>query len=363
MAIKAYVGIMGSGKTYEVASVVIYDAIKQGRRVISNIAGLNEAEYYRLAELEGLDVNNLGKILCVKHDDVLKPEFWLTDNIPLLSNPVNLNLIQAGDLVVLDEIWRFWDGFALSDNNGKKRPDSVMNFFRMHRQFVNPATGQTCDVALITQDVADIHRQVKGVIEETYRMTKLTALGLSKRYRVDVFSRTKIIKEPLRSFQRVYDAKFFGLYQSHSQKKEGSADAREINFDKRGNILSGKLFLVVLPLILLMAGFAFYFVWGFFHPEPKGVQNVPISPISSSNSSSVSPAAVSVPIVSDWKIKGYFQNNNVTTLILIHKNGSYRYINDPFIRYAGLDLAAVVDGEVINNWIENDNNNKMIGSN
>ena len=41
MAIKAYTGIMGAGKTYEVVSVVIFNALRAGRRVISNIAGLN----------------------------------------------------------------------------------------------------------------------------------------------------------------------------------------------------------------------------------------------------------------------------------------------------------------------------------
>ena len=37
---------MGSGKTFEVVSVVILGALRDGRRVISNIAGLNY-DYYR----------------------------------------------------------------------------------------------------------------------------------------------------------------------------------------------------------------------------------------------------------------------------------------------------------------------------
>jgi zona occludens toxin len=38
MAIKVYVGLMGSGKSYEVVSNVIVPALGRGRRVISNIA-------------------------------------------------------------------------------------------------------------------------------------------------------------------------------------------------------------------------------------------------------------------------------------------------------------------------------------
>ncbi|WP_272939648.1 zonular occludens toxin domain-containing protein, partial [Glaesserella parasuis] len=42
MAILAYVGIPGSGKTYEVVSSVILEHFKRGRRIISNIEGVTE---------------------------------------------------------------------------------------------------------------------------------------------------------------------------------------------------------------------------------------------------------------------------------------------------------------------------------
>ena len=131
MAIKAYVGIMGSGKTYEVASVVIYNAIKQGRRVISNIAGLNADEYYRLLELEGFNPDKLGQIVQIEHSQVLEPDFWLND---VDFKAGKQNFIQSGDLLVLDEIWRFWDGFSSTYKNdaGQKMPDNVMNFFYEH---------------------------------------------------------------------------------------------------------------------------------------------------------------------------------------------------------------------------------------
>jgi len=369
MAIKSYVGIMGSGKTYEVASVVIYDAIKQGRRVISNIAGLNQEEYYRILEAEGLDVTKLGKIVSIPHAAVLIPEFWLTDKFTGVTLPdfdagnnENVDYIQAGDLVVLDEIWRFWDGFSLKDSNGQKRPDSVMNFFRMHRQMVHPVTGVTCDIALITQDVSDLHRQVKGVVEETYRMTKLTAVGMPNRYRVDVFARTKIIKEPLRSFQRNYEAKYFSLYSSHSQKKEGGADAREVNIDKRGNILGGKIFTVILPLLVIVVIFAFYMLWGFFHPKPK-TPLVQTDTASASNSSvpAISNAPAPQP-ESEWHVHGFMLVNNVRHVVLENREGVYRYLINPDISQVGLDVKVNLDGVLVNNWLprHSDNNNNSV---
>lgn len=40
MAILAYVGIPGSGKSYEVVSSVILEHFRKGRRIVSNIEGV-----------------------------------------------------------------------------------------------------------------------------------------------------------------------------------------------------------------------------------------------------------------------------------------------------------------------------------
>ncbi len=243
MAIKAYVGRMGSGKTYEVASVVIFKALASGRRVVSNIAGLDLDAYKALMLEDGIADERIGQLVQVTHDDVMKPEFWRTDKDEVDGVE---SFIQPGDLVALDEIWRFWEGFA-----GRKMPDRVMNFFRMHRHFTHKETGTACDVAIITQDVLDIARKVRAVIEETYGMEKLTAIGSTRRYRVDIFQGTRTSRKPLRQLQRSYEPKFFPLYSSHSQKKDGDADAKEENIDGRGNILKGALFKFVLPVGVL----------------------------------------------------------------------------------------------------------------
>lgn len=41
MAIMVYTGVMGSGMTYEVVSMAALNALRQGRRVVTNIAGFN----------------------------------------------------------------------------------------------------------------------------------------------------------------------------------------------------------------------------------------------------------------------------------------------------------------------------------
>ena len=41
MPINAYTGLMGSGKSYECVSSVIIPAIRAGRRVVTNVDGIN----------------------------------------------------------------------------------------------------------------------------------------------------------------------------------------------------------------------------------------------------------------------------------------------------------------------------------
>jgi zona occludens toxin len=293
MSIKAYTGRMGSGKTYEVVSVVILGALRSGRRVVSNIAGLDYGAMRSYLLKDGVIPEKIGTLESVAHDAVLDPFFWRTDDsyvekkksrAPVDESESHEPFLRAGDLLVLDEVWRFWEGFSARDMPGR-----VMNFFRMHRHFVHPETGVTCDVALITQDILDIARRIRVVIEETYYMEKHVLLGMNNHYRVDVYSGTRLSSVPVRSFQRTYDPDFFVFYNSHSQKQEGGTDAVEVNIDGRGNILKGWFFRIVIPLSVIVLFFSIYYVWGFFSrpatkslPDNKGkVQNpVTSSPVS-----------------------------------------------------------------------------------
>lgn len=250
MAIKAYVGRMGSGKSYEVVSNVIVPALGRGRRVISNIAGLQYELIKEYLVSTGVHPDKVGQLLTVSHDVVSDPQFWMTDKDDLESR--GENQIRPGDLVCLDEIWRFFEGF-------KKPPERVLNFFRMHRHMLDDS-GLSSDVALVTQDVMDIGPAVRRVLEETYRMTKLTMVGQAKRYRIDIFSGAQGRNDkPLKSFFRTYDSKFFPFYSSHSM---GSGkEAKEENIDQRGNILNDWRFKYGIPfgavLLVLLVYFGF----------------------------------------------------------------------------------------------------------
>lgn len=324
MSIKAYVGRMGSGKTYEVVSEVILNALRRGCRVISNVAGLNYDEFYTLLIEEGVPADNIGKIVMVSHDDVLKAAFWRTDKDPI-PDPWDdtVKAILPGDVVALDENWRFWEGFA-----ARNMPEEVMNFFRMHRHMTHPISGVSCNVALISQDVMDFARRVRAVIEETYYMEKLTAVGSTKRYRVDVHQGGKTVKKPIMQYQRSYNPMYFPLYSSHSMKQEGDAEAKEENIDGRGNILHGALFKVGLPLAAIMMLISAYGMYHFFNKgEAEEVAADPSAP--AAQVAQAQPDPTRPEVTEDWKTTGFYQRDDSLSVIIQGPSGNIRVLQDP----------------------------------
>lgn len=332
---------MGSGKTYEVVTVVILNALARGRRVVSNIAGLN-VEAMRAVLLErGTAETEIGELVSVDHAAVIEPTFWRTDR------PGEEAFIQPGDLLALDEIWRFWNGFSTKDDEGRKRPDRVMNFFRMHRHFIHPETGVCCDVALITQDVMDASRQVRAVVEETYSMVKMTAVGSSTRYRVDIFQGWNVKREPLRQLHRSYDPALFGLYESHSQKKEGGADAREENIDSRGNIFGSPLFRIVLPVGVVVLGVVLWMLWGFFHPNSEKPETASAKlPASAPARSAAMPERSA-----EWHVVGYYDQGAGASFVLSDGSNTRVLSNPPAFKISALSYETFLpSGEAVVSW-------------
>ncbi|MEI8401942.1 MAG: zonular occludens toxin domain-containing protein [Alcaligenaceae bacterium] len=338
MSIKAYVGRQGAGKTYEVVSHVILNGLRRGRRVVSNIAGLNFDAMRGLLLSEGVPFDQIGELVSVSHDQVLEPHFFRTDEDVKRGLE---SFIQPGDLVALDEIWRFWK--ARGDI-----PSRHMNFFRMHRHFAHEKTGLTCDVAIITQQVRDINLSIRGVIEETYRMTKATAIGSSKRYRVDIFQGGSDKRsDQLRQIFKVYDLKYFGLYSSHSQKSEGGADAQEENIDQRGNVLKGALFRIVLPVGLVLLFVPIFLIYRFLNPKDES-KVVPVS------SQSVSQSAVNKPVSSvsdDWRVAGYWTEGAGVYVLLSDGKKTRVLTNPPRLKLTGMSVESYLPtGEAVTSW-------------
>ncbi len=330
MAINVYTGLQGSGKSYEVVSSVILTALAAGRRVVTNVANLQLQAIYDYCVLHHkVEPAAVGTIVQLSNDDLLKPNFFPVEGSSLPS------IVLAGDLVVIDECWRWW-----SVTN--KLPPAHMTFFRMHRHFAHAVTGVTCDLVLVVQDITDLNKQLKVVVENVYRMTKHKALGTNKHYRVDVYQGHKVLRNPTMSYQKKYDPAIFELYKSYSQST--TAAGSELVIDNRANIFKGSLFKLILPISLLVGGFAFYNVYRFFNPKvdkqtetnkqakgksTAGTPTAAVTPLSSSSSFTVRPENNDS---TEWKTIGYYKvgsdlyvtlANNTTRRILVNPTGFY----------------------------------------
>ena len=342
MAVTAYVGEPGSGKTYEVVSEVIVPAIRSGRRVVTNIRGINadEIRAYLLVDLK-VPESDLGSVVTFESDQI-KPGFFYeetrTDTI-----------VQPGDVVIIDECWRW---FA----KGTTIDPATFTFFRMHRQFVD-GRGTSCDVVLISQSIQDIDRKVVVVVEKHFRMEKHKALGSKKRYTVEAFNGYKVTNnQRVAIMQRTYDPKFFPMYSSYAGK---GGDEREV--DGRMNIFRNPIFRYGFPLAFLMmigGGYAFYYQWfvkpakaqeaaqaaKLAGPGAPGVAPVPTSPYAASGASGsgVTRSAASSP----WRAVGYLSRGE-RLFVLVESGGHHRPIfNPPNFRLDSLDVKVNVDGEI-----------------
>lgn len=330
MAINAYTGLQGSGKSYEVVSEVILPAIHQGRRVVTNIDGIDQDKIheYLVVKYKGVNPAKLGSIVHVTNDRILEPAFFPDEEKPEIDS-----VVQPGDMVAIDEAWRFWPA------DGGKLPHEHMQFFRMHRHYVHPETRVTCDVVLMIQDISGLHRSVKNVVEFSFRFTKHKSLGLSKRYRVEVYEGYKQLRSHATSrYQKEYDPEIFPLYKSYAggAGTEQAIDDR-INIFKRWWLIP----LAVAVLVMFVGGVGY--LYHFFHPTPHGPAAKAVS-----NSSQNTPKPASEPSFSvQWRLAGQVAFDGEQYVLLAGPTGRLRYEHPSNFQNAGLAMVGKVDGDTI----------------
>lgn len=343
MALNLYCGLMGSGKTYEVVSGPICDAIASGRRVVTNIAGINELKIhdYLCKKNPALDRASFGTVIHVPDRRVTEPAFF-----PIEDKPEAESVVKGGDLVAIDEAWRFWD---------TKLPPEHEAFFRMHRHFVHPTSGVTCDVVLMTQDSLSLTRGLRSIVEVTFRMHKLKAIGKPTSYRVEMYEGSKQTNRArVGTFMRKYDPKIFPLYKSY----EGDG-AKEVQVDKRQNVLFSRL-VPRLLFVLALVGFPAYYVRGFFKSPGADVAEASKSQ-DSSKAKHASPDESTRPTLTrteqdfstEWRIAGEFESNGERYIIVADPQGRLRAESPSVFRGEGIARVGKVDGARVTPWTGN----------
>lgn len=236
MSIAAYTGLPGSGKSYGVVENVIVPALKAGRHVVTNMP----LERDKLLAYCGAG------------------EITLIDSNVDVAAIVQMGVDMPGVYFVLDECWRYWPAGKLPN----QIPESEKEFFAMHRHRVG-ADGMSTEIVLVTQDLSQISGFVRALVEQTFRATKLTAVGSKNKYRVDVYEGAVTGPKPsptrrLREMYGKYKPEIYALYRSHTQSQVGAG--QETKADSRGSLLKGwrikiaVLALIGVPFVLWGAG-------------------------------------------------------------------------------------------------------------
>ncbi|ODP33322.1 zonular occludens toxin domain-containing protein [Pandoraea sp. ISTKB] len=353
MAINCYTGLQGSGKSYEVVGGPIVEAIRAGRRVVTNIDGVNEEKIrafivnrsssrrsFWKRKAEPIELGDLGSITLVTNERIRQPMFFPDEEKGHWDT-----VVQPGDLVAVDEAWRIWG------TSQGKLSDEHMQFFRMHRHYVHSTTGVACDVVLMTQDISGLHKDLRYVIELSFKMIKLKAIGLRSGYRVemyDTYKQTKLHRTG--QFNRFYRSEIFELYKSYS-----GAAGKEVTVDKRQNVLANKTLWAVALLLLISTSIAIRSLWAFFHPKQKTADaQLAAAPPEPASKQVTLPSRVKAQvdqIVSNqWRIVGGFQSNGSQWVVLSDSGGRLRLESPSVFQNDGIARIGSVDGERVTTW-------------
>ncbi|GHD66079.1 zonular occludens toxin domain-containing protein [Jeongeupia chitinilytica] len=346
MAINVYSGLQGSGKSYECMRSVVLEAIMAGRNVVTNVDGINEELIYGyLAKTRDADVSKLGKVVHVANARIAQPQFFPDEEKPHLES-----VVQAGDLVAVDEAWRFWG------TDCGRLTHEHMQFFRMHRHYVHPQTGVACDVALMTQDISGLTRTVKNVVEFSFHMTKLKSLGLTQSYRVQVYDGWKQNrKTQIDVYNKRYDPAIFPLYKSYA-----GGGGNEQAIDKRSNVLANKKFWMIAAGSLCLMAIGAWNTWRFFHRQPAAATSTQSTMAAASTPQAVpapSPASslsLDRPNYSEnWRITGRIEINRVAWVVLANASGRLRLESPSVFSNDRLAMVGMIDGQKITSWTAN----------
>lgn len=286
MAIDAYTGMPGHGKSYGVVEHVIIPSLKQGRHVVTNIP----------LEVDAL-LGEFGGTIAQ-----LPPDWFERRDLSELA--------PNGCVLVLDELWRRWP--KGQKTNAAALEDKAL--LAEHRHRVDEK-GQSMRVVLVTQDLEQIATWVTLLVETTYRIVKKS----KKYYRVDIYRGAAKGQRPpktalLRQTAGTFKPTVWCYYKSATQSATGDV-GDESKADGRASLLRSWGLWGLIGIVTVCGVFGVMGVRSFFSTPvvPKPPEPAPVAtPAPQPAPSRTSRAATAVyskpegPVMSmTWRVGGY----------------------------------------------------------
>ena len=343
MAILCYCGRPGAGKSYEVVKNVILPAIREGRRVVSNIDGLdNDKIRSYVKETTDLYDEEIGSVISFSRDTLRQSHFYPT------SQNDSYSFVRPGDLVIVDEAQNFYAPFM-------KLSEEEKIFFREHRHFCD-AKGRGCDLVLLSQRFQDIQQFVRGVVETLFFMRQLKFLGTQKLYTVTAFevNQNGYLADRLSFKTHKYQDYVFKLYSSTAVEGgyQATVDNRQSVFFKRIGFMG-----ICIVACIFLYNLIFSFLWGDkpqnLKKENKAVITSSFSPRSGTPSMerAFSPVApVHASFSKDWRIAGAIRLSGTRYIVIQNKDGNLRFEHPQGFAGKGGAMSGRVDGSTVTYW-------------
>ena len=238
MSVVAYTGLPGSGKSYSVVEHQIVPALQAGRKVVTNLP-------MRLEEVDARGWR--GELVELPLDVVIAEPHKI------------LEYTTPGCLLIIDEAWKI---FPQGMQANKVAPE-YGRLLAEHRHMVD-AGGNSVQIVLVVQDLANIAAFARRLVENTFVTTKLSFVGLSGSFRVDVFhgaqtGATPPVSQRLRMITGRYRKEVYALYKSHTLAVNAEqVGANEKGMDQRANIWKRPAFAIGAVLVPLVLWWAFH---------------------------------------------------------------------------------------------------------
>ncbi len=268
-------GIPGSGKSYEASVFQVLAALREGRKVITNLPLVVDAYasidpgYRMLIEIRRVPAPVRG----TWDVDRVDPETGDGEAFELFADGHTEKAPEGSR--VFGTVWDYWSDWKhpktglgplfVVDECHIAMPKlgtekAVIEWYKLHRHF-------NAEVLLATQKFRDMCQDIAGLMAMVIKVRKADILGKPDSYirKVHAGYRGAVIQESIRK----YEPHFFTLYKSHTQGnsvlESGAADVAPIS-------VKLKRWTRAMWAITAVAGVGAYFFWNRTPPVPAPVK-------------------------------------------------------------------------------------------
>lgn len=261
-------GLPGAGKTYAAIQDHLLPAVKKGRKVYTNIRGINH--------------ENISTQCGITTDQAVD----LVHVFPMEKTKDMLGIVEDNALVIIDELQNFWP------KSGKPLSNEDMLFVTEHRQ-------RGLELVCTGQVRGDCHNVWKGRIDRLLEFQNREAIGKPTTYVWRAFNKTgqdsrgQPVFEYNTSGTDEYKPEVYNCYKSH---RDGVTEIEKTK-DNRFNVFATRAFKLWIPAAFIAGFVAVGYLWQFFHPVPVASASTVHHESVRPTGAGTAPAAVAPPAV------------------------------------------------------------------